>query len=253
MVYEEARLVGSADIAEGMKRMTFLAPGIARRARPGQFVMVSTEARGTLLARPLGVSGADPEDESLTLRFAVVGKGTSWLAERRNGDAVRMYGPLGHGFTTGAKDCVLIGGGTGLAPLFFLKEEIEREGGSALLLAGAKDRLCLMESDVLESGCVIATEDGSLGERGLVTGPLRRLTAGRRFDMAYACGPVPMLKAVKDACAQAGLPLEVSLETRMGCGVGACNGCTCDQAVKDGAWLKVCKDGPVFRAEEVLR
>lgn len=253
MVSEEAMVVSVADIAEGMKRMVLRAPSIARSARPGQFVMVSTEAKDALLARPLGVSGADPAGGSVTLRFAVVGKGTGWLAGRRKGDTVRIYGPLGHGFTTGAKDCILVGGGTGLAPLFFLKEAIEREGGKALLLAGAKDRMCLMESDVLEVGCIVATEDGSMGELGLVTGPLKRLIAERRFDMVYACGPVPMLKAVKQVCVKAGLPLEVSLETRMGCGVGACNGCTCDQAEKDGAWLKVCKDGPVFRAEEVLR
>lgn len=247
-----AKVLDKAAIAEGMVRLVLDAAPIARNARPGQFVMVRTEAGGALLGRPLGVSGADDVAGELTLRFASIGKGTAWLAARRSGDPVRIFGPMGRGFTLGSRNALLIGGGTGLAPLFFLKESIERETGNATLLAGAKNRLCLMESDLLASGCIIATEDGSLGEKGLVTEPLERMLFSGNYDAMYACGPLPMLKAVKELAIKAGVPLEVSLETQMGCGVGACNGCTCQQAPKNGGWAKVCKDGPVFPAGEVL-
>lgn len=120
------------------------------------------------------------------------------------------------------------------------------------MVAGARSGTCLMEAEGLPEGCVACTEDGSLGEEGLVTGPLIRLLDGMGFDSAYACGPVPMLRAVKALLKGYGVPLQVSLETVMGCGIGACNGCACEEARKGAGWFKVCKDGPVFLAEEVL-
>lgn len=240
------------DIAYEMKRMTLVAADIARAALPGQFVMVATEASGTILRRPLGISGADSEAGLLTLRFAVVGKGTRWLAARRKADTVSLSGPFGRGFSKGAGERLLIGGGTGIAPLLFLKDEILREGGKATLVVGAKDGACLMENDMLAKECIIATEDGSLGEKGFVTGPLLSLISRQSFDSASACGPIPMLKAVKAMMDGAGIPLEISLEAHMGCGTGACNGCTCTQAAKQERWQKVCKDGPVFPSQEVL-
>lgn len=251
MNVERCQVKQVSDIAEGMKRMVLDAPGIAAAAAPGQFVMVRTEAQGAILGRPLGVSGVNRAEGSITLRFAAAGKGTQWLAGRHPGESIEISGPMGHGFTLNPGRSLLIGGGTGLAPLFFLKQELEAIGGTAMLVAGAKNRLCLMEGDALPHSCIIATEDGSMGEAGLVTGPLERLIREWKFDMAYACGPVPMLRAVKSICQAAGLGLQVSLETKMGCGVGACNGCTCPEAMKHEAWLKVCKDGPVFDAKEV--
>lgn len=251
MLVEKCTVLEMADIADGMKRMVLEAPGIALSAAPGQFLMAKTEAQGAVLGRPLGISGADRAEGSITLRFAAVGKGTSWLAARKAGDPVEMSGPLGRGFDLNSGRSLLIGGGTGLAPLFFLKQELEAKGGAAVLVAGARNRLCLMEGDSLPQSCVIATEDGSVGELGLVTGPLERLIREWSFDAAYACGPVPMLRAVEAICERAGIGLQVSLETKMGCGVGACNGCTCSEAKRQDIWLKVCKDGPVFDSKEV--
>ena len=182
-----------------------------------------------------------------------MGKGTAWLAGRRAGDLLSLSGPYGKGFEVKGGSGLLIGGGTGIAPLLFLKDEIERQGGKALLVAGARNKLCLMESDMLATSCVIATEDGSLGDAGFVTAPLQRLIKHANFDYACACGPVPMLRAVKSLLAIHNISLQVSLETIMGCGVGACNGCTCDEARKGAGWQKVCTDGPVFDAEEVLK
>jgi dihydroorotate dehydrogenase electron transfer subunit len=239
-------------IAEGMMRIVLHAPEIAGAALPGQFVMVESGARDSLLRRPFGVSGTNVSEGSITLRFAVVGKGTAWLAGRQAGDSVSLSGPYGSRFEIRGASCILIGGGTGVAPLLFLKDEIEKGGGKAVLVAGARNKLCLMESDMLAASCVIATEDGSLGDAGFVTAPLGKLLDESRFDCAYACGPMPMLKAVKPLLAMHNIPLQVSLETIMGCGVGACNGCTCDEARKGAGWLKVCTDGPVFDAKEVL-
>ncbi|HOA14810.1 MAG TPA: dihydroorotate dehydrogenase electron transfer subunit [Bacillota bacterium] len=251
MIVEKCTVLEMADIAEGMKRMVLKAPGLASGAEPGQFVMARTEAQGAVLGRPLGISGSDGQEGTVTLRFAAVGKGTAWLAAREPGDPVELSGPLGKGFVLRSGRSLLIGGGTGLAPLFFLKQRLEAIGGQAVLVVGAKNRMCLMDGDSLPQSCFIATEDGSMGESGLVTGPLERLVREWSFDAAYACGPVPMLKAVKAICEKAGIALQVSLETKMGCGVGACNGCTCSEAKKHDTWLKVCKDGPVFDAKEV--
>lgn len=248
---DRAPVVEACDIALGMRRITLRAPEIALEAKPGQFVMVGTGSPGAILRRPLGVSGVDAKAGFIVLRFAVAGKGTAWLAERRPGDELQLSGPFGRGFTVGKGRHLLVGGGTGIAPLLFLKEEIRRAGGTAVMVAGARDRACLMESDLLSTGCVIATEDGSLGEAGFVTGPVWKLMREGKFDSVSACGPVPMLRAVRDLAAAAGLPLEVSLESHMGCGTGACNGCTCRESEKDGRWMKVCKDGPVFMAGEV--
>jgi len=248
-----AQVIETCEIAEGMRRLVLHTPKIAEAALPGQFVMVESGAKDSLLRRPFGVSGANRLEGLVTLRFAVVGKGTAWLAARQVGDLVSISGPYGMGFEIAGGNSLLIGGGTGIAPLLFLKDEIEKRGGRALLVAGARNKLCLMESDTLSTSCVIATEDGSLGDVGFVTAPLKRLVDGNRFDAAYACGPVPMLKAVKSLLAIHNIPLQVSLETIMGCGVGACNGCTCDEARKGAGWLKVCTDGPVFKAEEVLK
>ena len=248
---DRAPVTEACDIAFGMKRITLMAREIAIQAKPGQFVMVGTASQGTILRRPLGVSGVDREAGLIVLRFAVAGRGTAWLSERRPGDELQISGPFGRGFTVGSGRHLLVGGGTGIAPLIFLKDEIDCSGGEAVMVAGARDSACLMESDMLVTGCVIATEDGSLGERGFVTGPVEKLMRDGKFDSVSACGPVPMLKAVKDLAAKAGLPLEVSLESHMGCGTGACNGCTCKESEKDGRWAKVCKDGPVFPIGEV--
>lgn len=248
---DKAQVIETCDIAYGMKRMALRAPEIALEARPGQFVMVGTGCPGAILRRPLGVSGVERKAGLVVLRFAVAGKGTAWLAERRPGDELQVSGPFGRGFTVGKGRHLLVGGGTGIAPLLFLKDEISQAGGTAVMVAGARDRACLMESDMLISSCVIATEDGSLGEAGFVTGPVEKLMRDGKFDSVSACGPVPMLRAVRDLAATAGLPLEVSLESHMGCGTGACNGCTCKESEKDGRWMKVCKDGPVFQAGEV--
>lgn len=249
---DRALVTEVCDIAYGLKRMSLKAPEIALEARPGQFVMVGVQSPGTILRRPLGVSGVDRGEGQVILRFAVTGKGTKWLSERKPGEELQLSGPFGRGFTVGCGRHLLVGGGTGIAPLLFLKDEVERGGGNAVLVAGAKDRACLMESDMLLTGCVVATEDGSLGEKGFVTGPIGRLIREGKFDSASACGPVPMLRAVRDIAVSAGLPLEVSLESHMGCGTGACNGCTCHESEKGGRWMKVCKDGPVFPAGEVL-
>lgn len=248
---DKALVAEICDIAYGMKRMALKAREIALEAKPGQFVMVATGNPGAILRRPLGVSGVDVKAGLLVLRFAVAGKGTAWLAERRVGDELQVSGPFGRGFTIRDGRHLLVGGGTGIAPLLFLKDEIVRAGGTAVMVVGAKDKACLMESDTLTSSCVIATEDGSLGEAGFVTGPVEKLIKEGKFDSVMACGPVPMLRAVRDLAAAAGLPLKVSLESHMGCGTGACNGCTCGESEKDGRWMKVCKDGPVFQAGEV--
>ena len=226
------------------------APEIASEARPGQFVMVRcSEGYDPLLRRPLSIHRLSPE--GLALLFAVVGRGTDWLARRVEGDTIDLLGPLGNGFSIHpqSKRVLLVAGGMGVAPLLFLAEEATRRGLSATLLLGAQTAAQVYPGDSMPSQAelVFVTEDGSLGRKGLVTEPLPALLPDA--DQVFACGPVSMYTSMMNLEALDGKPAQVSLEVRMGCGVGACFGCGVETR---GGMKQVCRDGPVFELREVI-
>lgn len=228
-------------------------PEIALSAIPGQFVMVKC-GRECTMARPFSIHAVSRESIAIYFNVLEEGRGTHWLAERKTGEKIELYGPLGNGFTidTNAFNLLLIAGGAGIAPLRFLCQEAQRGGRTVTLLMGAQAKNQLYPEKMLPSGInqlIVATEDGSAGKKGLVT----HLLPGHieKADQVFACGPVPMYRTMfasnrellKDKQAQ------VSLEVRMGCGLGICYSCT----VKTRQGLKqVCKDGPVFMLDEVL-
>lgn len=219
---------------------------------PGQFLHIQCGAE-RLLRRPISVCTclSEPVDEDLvTIVFEVRGEGTAWLAQRREGDTLDVLGMLGGGFSIDpAGRYLLVGGGIGVPPLFGCAQYADGRCDAVLGFRDSERLLLLPEFERHCSQVVTVTEDGSTGERGYVTAPMERLLRKNRYDAVLACGPRPMLKSVSKVAVEFGVPCQVSMEERMACGVGACLGCAI--RMKDGTMKHVCKDGPVFLAEEV--
>lgn len=226
--------------------------GIASTAHPGQFLMVKCGAGNELvLRRPLSIHQVDTQG-NVALLYSIVGSGTRWLAGLKSGDEIDVLGPLGRGFSISAstRRLLLVAGGIGISPLIFLAIQAVKKGLEIKLLLGVSTKAQLYPKPLLPEGIeiVLVTEDGSAGKKGLVTDYLEQLAT--RADQVCACGPVGMYKAMeaKKALWQC-KSVQVSLETRMGCGIGACFGCT----INTKAGLKrVCRDGPVFELQDIL-
>lgn len=224
-----------------------LAGSTAAFTAPGQFVNIQID--GFYLRRPISVCTWDAK--SLTIIYKILGKGTAVMACMRPGQKLDLITGLGNGFTVApalGKTAVLVGGGVGVPPLFGLAQALARAGKApavALGFASAQDVFYTRELEALGCAVYLATEDGSAGEQGFVTRILQDLP----YDYYFACGPNPMLKAVYDVGEGKRAKGQLSFEERMGCGFGACMGCSCQ--TKQGA-KRVCVEGPVFTSEEVL-
>ena len=249
---EEARVVGQRILNATTKQIDLIAPQIAAEAVPGQFVNVQVSNRtAPLLRRPLGIACVDKKYGAVSLIYRIVGDATKILADVCSGDRLSLVGPLGHGFDLSAKHPLLVGGGTGLAPLWYLAQSMVDEGIRPDVLMGGRTAEDLFWRDMyidLVARMGFTTDDGSLGTPGTVMAELPLMLRRLHYDCVYVCGPVPMMKAVSAAVLEKGIKCQVSLEKYMGCGLGACLSCSC-QGV--GRRLKVCQDGPVFWAEEV--
>ena len=249
---EEAKVIGQWVLNANTRQIDLIAPRIAAEAVPGQFVNVQVSNRtAPLLRRPLGVAGVDKKQGVVRLIYRIIGEATRILADVCSGDVISVVGPLGHGFDRSAKHPLLVGGGTGLAPLLYLAESMVDEGIKPDVLMGGRTADDLFWKDIyvdLVERMGLTTDDGSLGTPGTVMAELPLMLRRLHYDCVYVCGPVPMMKAVSAAVLEKGIKCQVSLEKYMGCGLGACLSCSC-QGV--GKRLKVCKDGPVFWAEEV--
>ena len=219
---------------------------------PGQFVHIKC-GDALLLRRPISVCTCqedDPED-LLTIVFEVRGEGTEWLANRPAGRSVDVMGLLGNGFAiTPESRCLLVGGGIGVPPMVGCAQYTQ---GRSTAIVGFRSREKAILTDWLERECakvMVATDDGSLGYHGFVDALVRQeLEQDKNYDAVLACGPKMMLRNVAKAAQEFGVPCQVSMEERMGCGVGACLVCAC--GMKDGSRKHVCKDGPVFDSKEV--
>jgi dihydroorotate dehydrogenase electron transfer subunit len=230
-----------------------------QRPAPGKFVMLGPlkeDSTDPFLNRPFSIHRLSGPDR-LELLIAVVGRGTTILGSLMPGDRLGLLGPLGNGFTLPepSRPVVLVAGGLGVAPLFFLAEELCACGVQPRLLYGAGSVDLLVPTDGLQAQGVsvkLATDDGSAGFAGFVSELLAQELLNQERPDAYsaACGPMDMLRAVTDLARNRGLDLEVSLESRMACGLGACLGCTV--FLPTGAGRRICCDGPVFRAREVF-
>ncbi|HWR40319.1 MAG TPA: dihydroorotate dehydrogenase electron transfer subunit [Patescibacteria group bacterium] len=249
---EPARVVSQVSLSDEVRRLTLAAPGTAAALRPGQFVHLKiADSYEPLLRRPFSVTAADPAAGTLEIIYRIVGKGTGLMAAMTAGDGVNCLGPLGNGFTPQGQRPLLVGGGMGLAPLLMLAGALCPRPVTVLM--GGRDHRELFWTDLFAGVCHnthITTDDGSMGRQGLTVDLLPELLAQNHFDMIYSCGPQPMLAAVARIAALRQIPCQVSLEDYMACGLGACLSCTC--AGTDGKRRKVCTDGPVFWAGEVL-
>ncbi len=219
--------------------------------RAGQFVEVRVDnSRDTFLRRPISVNFVDRNYNALWLLVQVVGEGTRHLSLLKPGDRLNVLFPLGNGFTPGVKGetVLLVGGGVGTAPLLEYGRQLRDAGSVPFFLLGGRSRRNLLELDMFHAlGHVhITTEDGSLGEKGFVTG--HSMLDRVAFDRISCCGPKPMMMAVAQWARQHGKPCEVSLENMMACGLGACL-CCVEKTVKGN--VCVCKEGPVFNIEQL--
>jgi dihydroorotate dehydrogenase electron transfer subunit len=219
---------------------------------PGQFIHIKC-GDGLLLRRPISVCSCMEDDPSdmVAIVFEARGEGTQWLAQRQEGEHLDVMGLLGNGFSMKQDGrYLIIGGGIGIPPMLGCARFTS--GRSTALLTGrSRDKVILVHQFEAECEKVfVATDDGSLGHCGYVDYLMRGvLNADRKYDGVLACGPKPMLRMVAQIAREFDLPCQVSMEERMGCGVGACLVCACDMA--DGSRKHVCKDGPVFDAREV--
>jgi len=228
-------------------------PEIAREAKPGQFVMVRCGGE-CILPRPFSIHQVS--EDKIALFYAVWedGRGTGWLSRRKAGENIDLFGPLGNGFSiqTTSGSVLLVAGGAGIAPLHFLIDKALEQDKEVTLLLGAQTASQLYPERLLPSGIrlVKATEDGTTGEKGMVTELLPEYA--NRADQVFACGPMPMYRDMasqRQRLKLEGKPVQISLEVRMGCGLGVCYGCTVK--TKNGL-RQVCKDGPVFELDDIL-
>ena len=247
------QIKGREILAKDIYSIEILCPEVADVARPGQFVHILPP--GYTLRRPISICNIDKEKGTLRIVFIVKGDGTKDIAKLNEGQLIDMLAPLGHGFTVddSYKKIVLIGGGIGTPPMLPLAKIY---GEKAVVISGFRSaEAVILQEDFKATGAetILCTDDGTMGIKGFVTEPLKELLEKGGVDAVYTCGPTPMLKNIAALASEYGVYCEVSLEERMGCGIGACLVCAC-KTKKDGEehHAHVCKNGPVFDAKEVI-
>ncbi|SFG40080.1 dihydroorotate dehydrogenase electron transfer subunit [Sporolactobacillus nakayamae] len=257
MMQEDMRVLAHEEIADQIFKLKLEGEMVQTITEPGQFVHIrvggESQSIAPLLRRPISISSADPSTKTMTLIYRSGGLGTSLLSETKIGEKIDVLGPLGHGFPVDATPlkgkALVIGGGVGVPPLYGLSQALIERGVHVTHVLGfrsAKDVFYQAEFEKL-GRTIVMTEDGTSGKQGRVTDVLDSVD----FDAAYTCGPIPMLRALEHAITEK--PLFVSLEQRMGCGIGACMACVTHTTDPNDAkgYRRVCCDGPVFKAREV--
>jgi dihydroorotate dehydrogenase electron transfer subunit len=244
-------------------QLTLVAPGVAEQVRPGHFVALAVGGDDTSMLLRRAFSVYRTQDRGVyggTVEIVVAehGRGTRWLSRVRQHDALDVVGPLGKPFALPKEPvtCTLVGGGYGSAPLFSLAEQLRERGCRVDFVLGAatESRLFgVLEAKRMAQSVVVATEDGSLGDRGRVTDVLPGLLRRTDADVVYACGPMGMLAAVADLAARFGAHSQCAVEEAMACGIGVCMTCVLPVVGDDGVtrMVRSCVDGPVFRGDRV--
>jgi dihydroorotate dehydrogenase electron transfer subunit len=244
-------------LAKSIYRMTIKSDFVSSNARPGQFVNVKcSEGINALLRRPISICKVDKDRGTFDIVFQIKGIGTEYLSQKKSGSEIDIIAPLGDTFDIDSKykKIAVVGGGIGIFPLLYILREMKDAEKRAYIGFRNKDFAVLTDEFESNSSVLnISTDDGSMGYKGLVTDILENDLKSCKFDIIYACGPTPMLKKVVDIAGRNNIKCQVSMEQRMGCGIGACLVCAC-KTKKDEGWeySHVCKDGPVFWSEEVI-
>lgn len=262
---EQGTVLAQEMIATDIYSM-WIETSVAQTAKPGQFISVYTKNASKLLPRPISICEIDRNQNRLRMVYRIAGEGTAEFATYQQGDCIAILGPLGNGYpingdedvagvnaSANLKKVFLLGGGIGIPPILELAKQLDDNRYQKQIVVGYRDELFLTD-ELKQNGILyIATEDGSAGTKGNIMDAIKEhaLTA----DVIYACGPTPMLRAIKQYAEENQIPAWISMEERMACGVGACLGCVCKtKDVDEHSQVhnkRICKDGPVFLAEEV--
>lgn len=247
------QIVSKNSLAKDIYSIEIFCPEIAEIAQPGQFVHILPT--GFTLRRPISICDINKKTGTLNIVFIIKGDGTREIAKLNEGELIDMLAPLGHGFTINESfnKVVLIGGGIGTPPMLPIAKKY---GEKAVVISGFRSAdAVILQNNFKKTGAetILCTDDGTMGTKGFVTEPLIELLDNGDVNAVYACGPTSMLKNVAAIANKKDIFCEISLEERMGCGVGACLVCAC-KTKKDGEehFAHVCKNGPVFNAKEVI-
>ena len=247
-----AKVLSCDQLAAGLTRIILHAPEIAAQAKAGQFIHMLVPDAAHVLRRPISLMAFDKEAGTLTLAIQPKGCGTQIICNVKPGDTLKCLGPVGTGFDgKDAKTIYFVGGGVGVAPICGAMDCFATETSQAFFgFRGAQYAYGMTQAPCRVSA---VSDDGTLGEKALVTKPLLAAIEECRPDLIMACGPTPMLAAVQKIALEMDIPCQLSLEERMGCAIGACLGCNVRITQEDGSWTykRVCKDGPVFDAKVV--
>ncbi|MDO4650106.1 MAG: dihydroorotate dehydrogenase electron transfer subunit [Eubacteriales bacterium] len=252
----KCNIVSQESLGDGIFSMWLEAGEIADHAVPGQFVSLYSRNGSKILPRPISLCEIDKENHRIRLVYRVTGKntGTEEFSKYHPGVAIEVLGPLGNGFPleeAEGKTVMLIGGGIGVPPLLETAKQVQAK--EVISVMGYRDRLFLKEEFEDHGKLFVATEDGSFGTKGNVINAIEEENLSA--DLIFACGPKPMLRALKAYSEEHGIVCYISMEERMACGIGACLGCVCQSTEEDSHShvhnKRVCKDGPVFLSTEV--
>ncbi len=255
-----AELVNKVQLKSDIYKFSVKAPEIVKEAKPGNFIEIRvSEQTEPFLRRPISIYNLDKENGILEFIFQVKGKGTSILAKKQIGDKIDIIGPLGYGTfkTEGYKNIAIIGGGIGVFPLYELSKNAKEDNIKVNTYLGFRNKENVVleeEFNKVSDKLIITTDDGTYKEKGFAINFLAEDIEKEKIDAIFACGPLPMLKAVQKLSIEKQIPCQISLEEKMACGLGACLGCavkTAQSPKEAPEYVHVCKIGPVFNAIDV--
>lgn len=257
---EQAELINKEQLTSDIYKISVKAPGIIEDAKPGNFIEIRvSDQTEPFLRRPISIYNLDRENGILEFIFQVKGKGTEILAKKKIGDLIDTVGPIGYGTFKyeNYNNLAIIGGGIGVFPLYELAKCAKKDNKNVNIYLGFRNKEYVVLEDEFKNvsdNLTITTDDGSYSEKGFAINFLERDIEAGKVDSIYACGPLPMLKAVQKLAVEKNIPCQISLEEKMACGLGVCLGCAVKTAKspKDAPeYWHVCKAGPVFQAKDV--
>lgn len=255
-----SKLVKKEQLKSDIFKYSVEAPDIVKDAKQGQFIEIRVSDNvEPFLRRPISIHNMDKENGILEFIFQVKGKGTKILSEKVEGDLIDIIGPLGHGTFeyNDFQNIAIIGGGIGVFPLYELAKNAKNDGKNVNIYLGFRNKdFVVLEDEFKElaNELILTTDDGSYSEKGFAIDFLKKDVEDGKIDCIFACGPLPMLKAVRNYAIEKNIPCQISLEEKMGCGLGVCLGCavkTAESSSENPEYVHVCKVGPVFEAKDV--
>ena len=246
----KANIIRQDNIATDIFSMVLDAKEIAENAKPGQFIDLYSKDGSKLLPRPISICEMDKTNGTLRIVYRIAGQGTKEFSKLKAGDDIEILGPLGNGFTLRDRKAILIGGGIGIPPMLQLAKDLNCEKSIVL---GFRDEEFLSDEFKPYGEVYMSSDSGKIGVKGTVMDAIKEYAI--TGDVIYACGPTPMLRAIREYAISNGIEAQISLEEKMACGIGACLACVCkSKDIDDHSKVnnkRICKDGPVFFAEEV--